>query len=471
MTFYGYGLFIKVIKYNLIDMNRILPLALMALITTLSSGQTNTGSEDAADVNSIQWIAFDSHPPKTLLKAQKSTKRLIDYVLYDTGIPIDKIWKRQYFRTDATDRKGTYCEYDWDDEQQDYKPVPKSMVKYNNSDFDKPTIRVDYYLDEGQNKFVPRYKYSHTYNNQQQLSKYEEFEYKTAEAKWMSVLAEEYTYYADGKKHTEIKYRWNNDTKQKDGQSHREFKYDESGHFSGAICKRWNTDTRNWYLSHKFVYTNNAKGHPVKEMIYKRNADSNNWEIMFNNTFKQEYEYDSNGNQTLRKQSKKNDDGSWFVYRKDEASFDNQGRKTMKALYLYMDYSNSLEGMEKLEFEYNDKGGIKVETSYHWHDKKKQWTVPHRYTYFYKDTPTQTTLLQSQDNIVFPNPVNDVLNIVLKDTDSVVSLKIYSIQGELILDNVHLTSQKVNLSHLNPGIYIYRLQANGKFYQGKIQKL
>jgi hypothetical protein len=79
--------------------------------------------------------------------------------------------------------------------------------------------------------------------------------------------------------------------------------------------------------------------------------------------------------------------------------------------------------------------------------------------------------MQTQDYIVFPNPVNDVLHIALKDFDSTVSLKIYNVHGELIINKVHLANKKVNLSQLNPGLYLYHIQAKDKLYQGKIQKL
>jgi hypothetical protein len=452
-------------------MNRFLLLALMAFITTVSSGQTAISSEHISDINNMQRINFESYSLKTLLKSKRTTKRLIDYVIYDSGSPIEKISKRLYYRTDATDREGGYYVYDWDDEQQDYNPVPSRKVEDNYSEFDKPTTRIDYYLDEDQNKFMPSYQYSHIYNTQQQLSEYKEYEYKAEGSKWEPVLAEEYTYLADGKKHIEIKYEWDGDSQQKIGQSHREFGYDENGYFNSAICKRWNIDTQAWYLSHKFVYTNNDKGHPKKENIYKWNAESGSWESLIDNTFKHEYEYDANGNLILRKQSKKNEDGSWFVYSKNEALFDNKGRQTMKALYQYIDYNNKLEGMERLEYEYDEFGDLKVNKRYYWNDREDQWSAPHRYTYFYKDTPTQTFLMQTQDYIVFPNPVNDVLHIALKDFDSTVSLKIYNVHGELIINKVHLANKKVNLSQLNPGLYLYHIQAKDKLYQGKIQKL
>ncbi|MFT4754878.1 MAG: lysophospholipase L1-like esterase [Salibacteraceae bacterium] len=67
---------------------------------------------------------------------------------------------------------------------------------------------------------------------------------------------------------------------------------------------------------------------------------------------------------------------------------------------------------------------------------------------------------------IFPNPVQNRLWI---DAVNVESIKLFSTEGKMVLENLN-TSNTIDVSRLIPGIYILNLRVNGKDYVSKIIK-
>jgi hypothetical protein len=61
----------------------------------------------------------------------------------------------------------------------------------------------------------------------------------------------------------------------------------------------------------------------------------------------------------------------------------------------------------------------------------------------------------TNSNIVslYPNPVKDILNIDILD-NTISSIKVYDLQGKLILEDTNTT---INVNHLSNGIYIVKV--------------
>jgi len=68
---------------------------------------------------------------------------------------------------------------------------------------------------------------------------------------------------------------------------------------------------------------------------------------------------------------------------------------------------------------------------------------------------------------LYPNPVNDVVNVSYKT--EIDSISIYSITGQLVYDNViHTSSAQINVSHLSSGLYILEANVEGNKVRFKI---
>jgi len=58
---------------------------------------------------------------------------------------------------------------------------------------------------------------------------------------------------------------------------------------------------------------------------------------------------------------------------------------------------------------------------------------------------------------IYPNPANDLLNIISQNESPLGEIRIYNIQGELVLlNNSSSLNAKINLSNFSPGIYFIR---------------
>lgn len=67
---------------------------------------------------------------------------------------------------------------------------------------------------------------------------------------------------------------------------------------------------------------------------------------------------------------------------------------------------------------------------------------------------------------IYPNPVQDILNI---DTDENSLVKVYDVTGKIIFSN-KIENNKINISHLIPGLYTIQVISDKKLYVQKIIK-
>lgn len=64
--------------------------------------------------------------------------------------------------------------------------------------------------------------------------------------------------------------------------------------------------------------------------------------------------------------------------------------------------------------------------------------------------------------IVFPNPVNNELNVHLPSTYEVGNITLYNILGKKVLESqVSQANRKVNVSHFSKGVYLLKVEADG----------
>ena len=72
---------------------------------------------------------------------------------------------------------------------------------------------------------------------------------------------------------------------------------------------------------------------------------------------------------------------------------------------------------------------------------------------------------------VFPNPVSDIVTITSTENSSLKSIAIFNIFGQIVYKtSLSGNYNKINLSELNTGIYIYKIENSQGFSTGKIQK-
>ncbi len=70
---------------------------------------------------------------------------------------------------------------------------------------------------------------------------------------------------------------------------------------------------------------------------------------------------------------------------------------------------------------------------------------------------------------VYPNPVSNILNIVLPFDDKVLSIKVYNANGAVVLNYTH-KKQKISMRHLKSGVYIIKILTGNASYEKLILK-
>ena len=80
--------------------------------------------------------------------------------------------------------------------------------------------------------------------------------------------------------------------------------------------------------------------------------------------------------------------------------------------------------------------------------------------------------VEIQDALVYPNPANDIINVVNGIYKQKVKIELYNINGKKVMEeSLQPMDNSFNISDLSTGIYIYNIKSTNKVYQtGKIIK-
>jgi hypothetical protein len=72
------------------------------------------------------------------------------------------------------------------------------------------------------------------------------------------------------------------------------------------------------------------------------------------------------------------------------------------------------------------------------------------------------TIATEQQVDIYPNPADELVNIVMPDNESKVKVTLTSMQGNVVLTTIFYGSEaQLNTSHINPGVYVLRFETEG----------
>ena len=73
---------------------------------------------------------------------------------------------------------------------------------------------------------------------------------------------------------------------------------------------------------------------------------------------------------------------------------------------------------------------------------------------------------------VYPNPGNDMVNVLLNEQVANATLKVYTLTGQLVIEKTKLTGNKfqLNIENLASGTYFVELTENGNSSRNKLIK-
>jgi len=83
---------------------------------------------------------------------------------------------------------------------------------------------------------------------------------------------------------------------------------------------------------------------------------------------------------------------------------------------------------------------------------------------------TSTSEIHLSTPEIFPNPANDVLNILVRDNDEY-EVSVFNSLGQSVIETIVSGNTVINISFLNPGNYVVVISDNNKSWQEKFIKL
>jgi hypothetical protein len=86
-----------------------------------------------------------------------------------------------------------------------------------------------------------------------------------------------------------------------------------------------------------------------------------------------------------------------------------------------------------------------------------------------ENTNKEVILTQESQIILFPNPVNDILNIQIPDFQDYALIQLFDLQGKLILSlNSFSPTSTIELKNMSNGMYVLNIISNNINYIQKI---
>ena len=228
------------------------------------------------------------------------------------------------------------------------------------------------------------------------------------------------------------------------------------------------------YPSSKWELDYDVNGNRTMYIKYKRNSDNQSFEYLS----KSEYTYDENGNQTLimgfdwdsSTQSFKRVDKIEFTY-------DSNNLKTNQTTYIYdlsLDNFRPTIKMDISTISETDTNLVREGITYEYDTNFNTWNELEgeefkSYWYYTKTQSLSTNSVESNSFSIYPNPTSNSLHINSSESLSNPIFELYDVKGSMILSNPFKLTEPIDVSDLQPSMYIYNVKDGGEVKQsGKV---
>ncbi|HZH71841.1 MAG TPA: T9SS type A sorting domain-containing protein, partial [Mariniphaga sp.] len=287
-----------------------------------------------------------------------------------------------------------------------------------------------------------------------------------------------------------------------------------------TIIQYYTEDQENWIEAGKIGYQYNDAGQLV-QMSSTSLIEDEGEEILV--TFEIEYSYDEN--ERLEAYSMKMiTEGIELTMLEADLLYDDSGKRIASEISAFNILSSTMEKAERSEYEYNELDELIVDYQYIWDDEQEDWILDmkdeidynelmisdvvlinyelflgeivesissqhaiaevttyvaeednwnfyEKSTYYYTEgTSTYVDIVDDNSISIYPNPFTDQITLSWQG-HAHLSLELYSLNGQKIIDRMITPGHEVKVSHLKNGVYLYQIRNNNKLLKsGKILK-
>lgn len=350
-----------------------------------------------------------------------------------------------------------------------------SNVKWNYNEVGNISSVLNYFYSNLINDLYPKNIDNYSYDSHNRLVSVNNTNISNEN---INFLSEEY-FYNNGNLSRFIDYDYHYKTSCELGiGSKGEYYYDENGNQTLYIRYSWDTTTQSFFPYSKIEYSYDVSGNLILRRYYLWNESNQNYLSHIDN----EYTYDENGNLNL-KVSYNYINETRIPYSKTEFTYDSFNLKTSEVLFLYYQNPNHPNGgdfiplyMMVIEtFSESDNELIREGVIYH--TNNGQWSTFHElegeefksYWYYTKESSLSTNSVESNSFLIYPNPTSNSLHINSSESLLNPLFELYDVKGSKILSNPFKLTEPIDVSDLQPSMYIYNVKDGSEVKQsGKV---
>jgi len=357
---------------------------------------------------------------------------------------------------------------DWDTGQ----VVDYSKTLY---DYDERNNETEWLLKvwEG-GQWIDDQRYTHTYNAQNNMTE-EISEYRDWETGLLvNSMRGEWTY-TQNNLTEELSQRWDTESGQWESNVRTTYQYDAQDNMTEELRQNWDTESEQWTNSSKYILKYDTQNN-LKEFI----AQWADWDTgLLVNATKSIFDYDTQNNLTEELgQDWDVESKQWIDSWKYSYEYDTQNNLTEELGQDWYSESEQWINSVKLAFTYDENHNTTSGFYQQWEDNtwvnENRWFFMifynnrkaitavsncHKFVVSYVKAGTVSILENTFSNSIkiYPNPVLAFLNIETGNNDIVPEVKIYSVQGILLLKT---KGNWIDMTSFSNGIYI--VDVNGQ---------
>jgi flagellar hook protein FlgE len=154
----------------------------------------------------------------------------------------------------------------------------------------------------------------------------------------------------------------------------------------------------------------------------------------------------------------------WVDISKEEYTYDSNGNNTLYIVYIWNDTNSQWIAKHNEKSTYDVYGNRTSNIWQVWLEFLSEWSI-YRRTYYY---PEQNPDIPKNNISVYPNPASEYIVFDITNISESTTVELFDNQGKKVLEQKLFVTGQISISNLAKGLYLYMINNSGNIYKGKI---
>lgn len=382
---------------------------------------------------------------------QQKLDCMIAFNFNETTNAWDQQVEKDAYTYNTNHQEETWTHFSWDGAMQAWKAQYKRETAYNRQGLIGVTTMYEWLANSWELKTMSEYFYDYRNKLEEVLI----YTWIPANGRWQLSKKKRYRYDTDGKCLAENIDNYLVDTETWALVEMNEYTYINGSLIHYIYSSTWDNVSKKWDYSRKqwYLYTPNWELYELH--TYRWNNTKTDWSRIS----LRGYAYDDNGDF--------NGHGT-FYWDEVTTKYD----KTLRERY---QYDGTIE-YKQLKLPYD-----RMFDQFYFHHKvdtrkllvagsgnSEEQYQEIRYCYSPVDQSTDVDKLVNSKITIFPNPAAEFLYVEYSGNNNPLSFELYNLQGKKVLSLSKIPTLKIDVRHIAPGVYVYRIVNKQNTESGKL---